>query len=77
MAEIDEDGLGLIRGDARISRFLFGSPSKRRSVEKLKEDGWPIFDCAGKNTARPDSLRDEVVRRERASVTTHDSGKPV
>jgi hypothetical protein len=69
MAEIEgEDGLGLIRGDTRISRFLFGSASKRRSVEKLKQDGWPIFDCAGKNAARPDSLRDEVAKRERASM---------
>jgi hypothetical protein len=62
-------------GDAPIARFVFGTEAKRRKVPQLKKDGWPIFDVAGKNAARPDILREEVVRRERASVATHDSGK--
>ena len=69
------DGLALLLGDAPIARFVFGTEAKRRKVPQLKKDGWPIFDVAGKNAARPDSLREEVVRRERASVATHDSGK--
>jgi hypothetical protein len=68
MAEIEgDDGLDLILGDAPISRFIFGTPAKRWKVPQLKQDGWPIFDCAGKNAARPSSLRDEVAKRERAS----------
>jgi hypothetical protein len=69
------DDLGLLIGDAPIARFMFGTPAKRKKVKELKEEGWPIFEVAGKNAARPDSLRDEVVKRERASVATHDCGK--
>jgi hypothetical protein len=69
------DGLALLLGDAPIARFIFGTEAKRRKVPKLKEEGWPIFEVAGKNAARADSLRDEVVKRERASVATHDNGK--
>lgn len=66
MAEIE--GLDLLLGDAPISRFIFGTAAKRRKVPQLREDGWPIFDCAGKNAARPSSLRAEAAKRERASV---------
>ena len=51
------DGLALLLGDAPIARFVFGTEAKRRKVPQLKKDGWPIFDVAGKNAARPDSLR--------------------
>jgi hypothetical protein len=62
------DDLGLLIGDAPIARFMFGTPAKRKKVKELKEEGWPIFEVAGKNAARPDSLREEAVRRERASM---------
>ena len=67
LASEDEDDLDLLVGDAPIARFVFGTEAKRRKVPQLKQDGWPIFDCAGKNAARPSSLRDEVAKRERAS----------
>ena len=69
------DGLDLLVGDAPIARFVFGSEGKRRKVPKLKEEGWPIFEIAGKNAARPSSLRDEVVKRERASVAAPHTGR--
>jgi hypothetical protein len=72
LASEGEDDLDLIVGDAPIARFIFGSAAKRRSVEKLKQAGWPIFDVAGKNAARRSRLRDEVVEREkRASMAAH------
>jgi hypothetical protein len=75
MAKIEGEGLDLILGDAPISRFMFGTSAKRRKVPQLREDGWPIFDCAGKNAARPSSLRDEVAKRERASVAAQHTGR--
>jgi hypothetical protein len=61
-------GLGLIIGDVPLARFIFHDPSKRRFVTKLKADGWPIFEIAGKNAARPESLRAEAAKREREAT---------
>ncbi len=67
--------LDLLLGDAPIARFVFGDEKKRRKVPDLKLEGWPIFKVAGKNAARPDSLREEAARRERAAIShnTHQS----
>ena len=73
MAESDiEDDL--IMGNAPISRCLFGTPAKRRMVPKLKADGWPIFDVAGKNAARRSGLWAEVAKRERAAAAKVNRG---
>jgi hypothetical protein len=47
---------GLVRGDAPLARFIFNDESKRRLIPKLQEDGWPIFDVAGKRSGLPDDL---------------------
>jgi hypothetical protein len=67
--------LNLIIGDAPIARFLTGTESKRRIVPRLKDAGWPIFDCGGKNAARPSELTAEVIKRERAARGTQDAGR--
>jgi hypothetical protein len=59
--------LDLAIGDSAISRCLTGTEAVRRQVKKLKEQGWPIFDFAGKRAARPSELRAEILRRERAA----------
>jgi hypothetical protein len=35
---------------------IFKDPSKRRLVPQLQEDGWPIFEIAGKRCGFPDDL---------------------
>jgi hypothetical protein len=35
---------------------IFKDPSKRRLVPELQEDGWPIFEIAGKRCGFPDEL---------------------
>ena len=47
---------GLIRGDAPLARAIFNDERKRRLIQKLQEDGWPIFDLAGKRCAFPADL---------------------
>jgi hypothetical protein len=59
--------LDLAIGDSAISRCLTGTAAIRRKVNRLKEDGWPIFNFAGKNAARPSELSAEVLKRERAA----------
>ena len=55
---------------------MFGTPARRRLVEDLKRDGWPIFEVAGKNAARRSRLKEEVVERERrASMAARDAEK--
>jgi len=73
MAENDSEE-DLIVGNAPISRCLFGTPAKRRMVPKLKADGWPICDVAGKNAARRSGLWAEVAKRERAAAAKVNRG---
>jgi hypothetical protein len=47
---------GLVRGDVPLARLIFNDESKRRLIPKLQEEGWPIFDCAGKRSGFPDDL---------------------
>jgi hypothetical protein len=63
-----KQGLDLLRGDTKIARFMFGSGRMRGSVKTLMDDGWPIFEVAGKRTARPLRLTEEAEKRERAAV---------
>jgi hypothetical protein len=46
----------LIRGDLPLARAIFDDPRKRRLIKRLQEDGWPIFDIAGKRSAFPADL---------------------
>jgi hypothetical protein len=68
-------GLGLIIGDVPLARFIFHDPSKRRFVPKLKADGWPIIEVAGKNAARPESLLAEAAKREREAIENTERGE--
>ena len=47
---------GMVRGDLPLARVIFKDPSKRRLVPQLQEDGWPIFEIAGKRCGFPDDL---------------------
>jgi hypothetical protein len=47
---------GLIRGDQALARFIFHDARKRRLVKQLQQEGWPIFDLAGKRCAFPADL---------------------
>jgi hypothetical protein len=59
MVEVS-DLADVLWGDVRIARYLFNDPRKRRLVPKLKAEGWPIFDLAGKNAALPSELSAEA-----------------
>jgi hypothetical protein len=63
--QIWEDGMakprarslaGLIRGDQGLAKYIFKDPRKRRLIKQLQEEGWPIFDVAGKRSSTPDAL---------------------
>ena len=60
---------GLVRGDAPLARFIFNDESKRRLIPKLQEDGWPIFDVAGKRCAFPADLAAHVRKATRSGPT--------
>ena len=47
---------GMVRGDVPLARVIFNDPSKRRLVPQLQEDGWPIFEIAGKRCGFPAEL---------------------
>jgi hypothetical protein len=47
---------GVIRGDVPLARAIFNDPRKRRLIPQLQQDGWPIFDLAGKRSAFPADL---------------------
>jgi hypothetical protein len=56
---------GLIRGDLPIARRL-GDPRMRRIIPQLKDEGWPIFELAGKRCALAadlDAMVHEVLAR--------------
>jgi hypothetical protein len=47
---------GMIRGDQPLAQYIFKDGRKRRLIKQLQEEGWPIFDVAGKRSAFPDQL---------------------
>lgn len=55
----------LIRGAVPLARVIFNDPSKRRLIKKLQDDGWPIFDVAGKPCAFPADLADHMRKATR------------
>ena len=61
---------GLVRGDAPLARFIFNDESKRRLIPKLQEDGWPIFDVAGKRSGLPDDLTAHARKATRSGPGT-------
>ena len=63
---------GMIRGDQAIARHVFRDARKRRLVPRLQQDGWPIFDLAGKRCAFPADLDAEMrkARRRGQSAAT-------
>jgi hypothetical protein len=56
----------MIRGDLPLARVIFNDPRKRRLIPKLQEDGWPIFDVAGKRCAFPADLAAHVRKATRS-----------
>jgi hypothetical protein len=47
---------GLIRGDLPLANYIFKDSRKRRIIKHLQEEGWPIYDIAGKRCGLPDEL---------------------
>jgi len=57
---------GLIRGDVPLSRAIFGDERQRRLIPQLQEEGWPIFDVAGKRCGFAADLAAHVRKAIRA-----------
>jgi hypothetical protein len=70
---------GMVRGDLPLARVIFKDPSRRRLIPDLQEDGWPIFEIAGKRCGIPDDLaaharkvmRSGAARRGKAKRDRH------
>jgi hypothetical protein len=58
----------LIRGDVPLARVIFDDPRKRRLIPQLQEDGWPIFDVAGKRCAFPADLAAHMRKATRSGA---------
>jgi hypothetical protein len=58
----------LIRGKAALAREIFGDERKRRLITQLQEEGWPIFDVAGKPCGFPSELRKAARRATRKAA---------
>ena len=65
----------LIRGDVPLARAIFNDPSKRRLIAQLQQDGWPIFDLAGKRCGFPDDLAAHVRKATRSGPATRGAAK--
>src|SRR4029453_18181821 len=59
----------IICGDVPLARRIFGDSRKRRLIPQLVEDGWPIFNPAGKPCPSPADLDHHIasVARPRGS----------
>jgi hypothetical protein len=61
----------LIRGDVPLARKIFKDPRKRRLIEQLQREGWPIFTLAGKRCADPgelDQYKRKLIERARKAA---------
>jgi hypothetical protein len=47
---------GMIRGDQPLAQYIFKDGRKRRLIKQLQDEGWPIYDVAGKRCGLPDEL---------------------
>ena len=56
----------VIRGDVPLARAIFNDERKRRLIKGLQDDGWPIFDLAGKRAAFPADLAAHVRKATRS-----------
>lgn len=56
----------MIRGKAALARAIFNDQRKRRLIPKLQQEGWPIFDIAGKPAAYPAALKAAIARKAAA-----------
>jgi hypothetical protein len=57
---------GVIRGDLPLAQYIFRDGRKRRLIKPLQEEGWPIFDLAGRRCAFPADL--DVAMREAVNI---------
>jgi hypothetical protein len=53
---------GIIRGDQPLADYIFKDGRKRRLIKQLQEEGWPIYDIAGKRCGLPDELDSMVAK---------------
>jgi hypothetical protein len=65
----------LIRGDVPLARAIFDDERKRRLIPKLQEQGWPIFDLAGKRCAFPADLAAHVRKTTRSGPERRGAAK--
>src|SRR5262245_18177088 len=64
----DEMVVKMIRGDVALAQKIFNEPGKRRLIERLQREGWPIFDLAGKRCAYEDDLDGAISRARKAAL---------
>jgi hypothetical protein len=76
---------GMIRGDQPLARHIFNDGRKRRLIKQLQQEGWPIYDVAGKRSGFPDELNIKIAktfekmrrlgrqRRRRETVATRET----
>jgi len=65
----------VIRGDVPLARAIFNDPRKRRLIPRLQEDGWPIFDLAGKRCAFPADLAAHARKATRGGAASRGAAK--
>jgi len=66
---------GMVRGDVPLARVIFNDPSKRRLVPQLQEDGWPIFEIAGKRCGFPAELAAHARKATRSGPAPRGAAK--
>ena len=65
----------LVRGDVPLARVIFDDPRKRRLIKGLQDDGWPIFDLAGKRAAFPADLAAHARKATRRGPASRGAAK--
>jgi hypothetical protein len=53
---------GMIRGDQPLAQYIFKDGRKRLLIKQLQEEGWPIYDVAGKRSGFPDELNAMIAK---------------
>jgi hypothetical protein len=57
----------LIRGAAPLASAIFDDPRKRRLIKQLRNEGWPIFDLAGKPAGYLDQIEAKLAEIRQAA----------